>query len=161
MKILFLDIEGVLVTDKHTDFLLKNLEPLPEFFQFIPDPICLDNLKEIIIETNCFIVITSMWRAFKTDRIKPHWKVLKKYFEKYEIWGRVIGTTPLTLHKSRQCEICQWIEENKGLYIDKFAILDDCRSMGSLNQYHFECDSSDGLTIDIKNLVVSFFNSGT
>ena len=135
MKIIFLDIDGVLNVigqghDEYGQLFHKHFE---------------DNLKRIIDETSAKIVISSSWRKAGLD-------VMKKMWAKRNLPGEVIDTTPgLYVFKNttnirffngqreqkklpkfkgysvpRGSEIEYWLSDNSGKHIiESYVILDD------------------------------------
>ncbi len=153
MKIIFLDIDGVLNVycegrDEYGCTFHKHFE---------------NNLKWIIEETGAKIVITSTWRYSGLNIMQEMWK-------KRELTGEVIGVTPN--HSSiyyeepnyknlpfqerleRGFEIQEWLDKHK---VDSYVILDDDNDMltsqldnfiqTSNNSDHEDCiDMGYGLT---------------
>lgn len=106
MKIIFLDIDGVLnyqaylVNHSQTDNI---------------DPNKIAILKELIAQTNSNIVITSSWRISQNM-----YKKLKCIFKNYDI--KIYDQT-INLHGQRGMEIKQYLQ--KHINISNFVILDD------------------------------------
>jgi len=117
MKIIFLDIDGVLNSRKS----LANFKSL---WQLSPDNI--SQLNKIIEATDAKIVISSSWR---------HCREISSELESYlnndcGIKGEIIGRTPVIgFRRRRGCEIATWVEEWQGETIDSFVILDDGNDM--------------------------------
>ena len=61
-KILFLDFDGVLVTDRGQQSLLSTGGTLRDDHGALFDPECVGCLKEIIDATDAEIVVTSTWK---------------------------------------------------------------------------------------------------
>ena len=120
MKVLFLDIDGVLNSCKYEP--TRNSE---DEFIFI-DETRMPYIQNIIKETNAKIVLTTTWRdCWKNDfeKCDKDGKYLSKLFSKYGL--KVYDTTPITPeYYNRPREISMWIgniEDN----IESYAILDD------------------------------------
>jgi hypothetical protein len=146
MKIIFLDIDGVLnvVSQGHDEY--------GSLFH----PHLVDNLKYIIDLTGAKIVIISTWRYSGLTRMQEMWKVRN-------LPGEVVGITPdlstkqksgLWLNVIRGKEIEKYIEQNP---CDKYVIIDDDVDMTkeqmsffvqtSNNSTHSDCvDIGYGLT---------------
>ena len=107
-NILFLDIDGVI------NIVFK------KGYEFDSRPI--KQLKRVILESNCYLVISSTWRKTKT---------LKWLREKFKEWGiaksRVLGVTP-NLEKRRGYEIDAWLNNNR-YRIRNYVIVDDDSDM--------------------------------
>ena len=109
MKILFLDVDGVIA-------------PVGADHQYIFDPDCLTQLKRILSEvSNTRIVLSTSWREgfslfhfgwlWRHHGIGPDW---------------VIDSTPLLEDRPRSAEIQQWLQDSGPRYkVDRYAVLDD------------------------------------
>jgi len=143
MKLIFLDIDGVLVTTKS---LLAGNE-----YRF--DKECVENLFEIITKTGAKIVISSSWRE---DRTLIQ---LQKLFEKNGLGDNIIDVTPIHgEHEIRGSEIKAYLE-SCNLEIEKFVIIDDEEEMGELAPYLVETDFKSGIDEKAKNKVIQILNS--
>ena len=118
MKVIFLDIDGVLNSDKYWESIKSYEKELTEMQREI-DSECLNNLKKIVNITKAKIVITSSWK--KTNR---KYEEFKKYMIQNGI--SIYDKTPNSLQSSvnRGEEIRTWLEEHKG-EVDNFIIIDD------------------------------------
>lgn len=141
MKIIFLDIDGVL---NSTESMKRNLS----FGRFadLPDEKLVFNLNKIGEEfgNDLKIVISSTWRL--GSKLSDLNRMLFQSGVKIE----AISMTPI-LHISRVPrgrEIKKWLEEHKNLEIKSFVILDDDSDMGDLKKYLVKTDPNVGLTID-------------
>ena len=160
MKIIFLDIDGVLNCETgylsgfctYKDYIVGGEKEF-HYQQFYPPSKIL--LNKLIDETGAKIVISSTWRMSGLDRMKKIWK-------SEEMSGEVIGVTPsfsnlavgdLRLGMPRGLEIDYWLKE-KGFgninwsedyqqeYIDKsgienYIIIDDDSDMLYKQRKHF------------------------
>ena len=106
MKVIFLDIDGVLCVipngfDEFGAFFHKRFE---------------DNLKHIIDQTNAKIVISSTWRLAGLNEMKELWK-------KRGLAGEVIDITPFGgMDNIRGDEIQVWLDNND---VKNYVIIDD------------------------------------
>lgn len=109
MKLLFLDVDGV----------LNNLEVLSDSRSSDPlGEVHLKLLKTLVAATDCKIVISSTWRMFPESL-----ESLKFAFEEHEIplW---IDCTPCLQSGPRSQEILSWLKSN--LTVDAVAVgIDD------------------------------------
>lgn len=112
MKVIFLDIDGVLNSDEwHKSNKKKPISPY-----------CVSFLNKIINATNAKIVISSAWRVSMQGTLS--------HLKKAGLAGEVIGSTPIFMmdewrkDKSRGAEINQWLRDNASK-IDNYVILDD------------------------------------
>lgn len=123
MKVIFLDVDGVLNNIKNTVKVVKRNRrkgmPLrSNSFYFVPfDRRCLKNLARIVRRTKAKIVVTSTWRRGKEDMA-----VLESRLAEY---GMVVTDTTKVLG-ARGAEIKDWIKEHE-VNVDpiKFVVLDD------------------------------------
>lgn len=146
MKILFLDIDGVLSLDHKT-----------------LNDICIKNLKKIVDQTGCAIVLSSDWRLY------PHMLALiSNTFTANQI-PQIIGQTP-DLWKNkflgkgpvpRYKEIQMWLKTNdlwsKSI---KYAIVDDDLSarMPHLKTNYFRTWYSKGLSDKVTDAIIVYLN---
>ena len=108
MKVIFLDIDGVLNSDEYIDR-AKNAQGIARHIDI--DKVKL--LKKVIDETGAKTVLTSSWRNSKDIAS------LRELFTKYEIYFDV---TPF-INWERGLEIKQWLSTHKG--VEDYIILDD------------------------------------
>lgn len=95
MKLIFLDIDGVLVTSRH-------MVQSKKYFGHEFDPECVRNLQEVLEITEAKIVVSSSWREGRT---------LKQLQSIFEINGikNVIGMTPIIEGAIRGKEIMEFL----------------------------------------------------
>ncbi len=151
MKVLFLDIDGVLNTFSTT-----------ERFRSVVGvcPVRLARFLRILEETGCSFVLSSTWRKYK-----------KHLAHLQELWGelgraRFLGTTPVSSGWSmvyemrRGEEIDLWLKENQQrLAITKFVILDDDGDMAPHMERLIQTNMVDGLTEGITEQVIRELNA--
>lgn len=116
-KIIFLDIDGVLVTESH----LRNISgmlssTLAKDGHTVFDPNAVSNLKKILTKTDAEIVISSTWRiGIGTEGMRKIW-------EGRNMPGNIIGCTQSLIGNNRGKEIQNWLDTNQ---CDSFVIIDD------------------------------------
>jgi hypothetical protein len=143
MKLIFLDVDGVLNT-------MKSITQAQDIHHI--EPSCLNNLKRIVDETDAQIVISSSWR-FHADGMD----VLYSKLESVGLKNRVIGSTPY-VHGPRGREILKWLQDNNHTEA-KYVVLDDDMihrdykgdgeadpSLQNMRSLHIKTHSSHGLT---------------
>ena len=117
MKIIFLDIDGVL---NHADFLYDRADRAEAGEHLHPDgaidPECVEHLNAIIEATGAKVVVSSTWRLFRSCE-KLQWCLDQKGFS-----GEVIGKTTSEDMETRGLQIDQWV---RGHEVGSFVILDD------------------------------------
>lgn len=146
MKIIFLDIDGVLNSVDSMKRAGKH------HFNDNPDPEHIKWLNFIIDKTGAKVVISSTWR--KHASTVTMWRILALCGFK----GEVMGLTPET-GDIRGNEIRCWIDRytngmdwrmsnvnEKAEPIESFVILDDDSDMGALLPYLVKCKNERGLT---------------
>lgn len=146
MKIIFLDIDGVLNSK-------KSLENFKSLWQLSPDNI--SQLNKIIEATGAKIVISSSWR---------HRREISSELESYlnddcGIKGEIIGRTPVVgFSRRRGCEIATWLEEWQGESIEDFVILDDGSDMEPLIERLCQTSFDTGLTEQEADKAIKMLN---
>jgi hypothetical protein len=133
MKVLFLDIDGVLIHHKS----------IPIHTARKPDPACVKRLNEITDRTGTKIVVSSTWRMFEDFHIT---------LKSWGVTAEVIGKTPISYEKgrislgaTRGAEINTWLGETE-FDIERFVILDDNNDVDPLLGSLVHTSMSTGLT---------------
>lgn len=111
MKVIFLDIDGVLNSDTYIE---KQLDNSSEGIESEIDPATLILLKKAVDTTGAKIILSSSWRIMRK------YNELEKFLMKFGI--SLSGKTPYVDGK-RGLEIKQYLSENKN--IEQYLILDD------------------------------------
>lgn len=104
MKVIFLDIDGVL------NLIPQGRDEFGDCFH----PHLVENLRHVIERTGAAIVISSTWRMNGLSEMKRMW-------EMRDLPGIVIDVTPF-LNTPRGEEIAEWLRENP---VTDYAIIDD------------------------------------
>ena len=163
MKIIFLDIDGVLNVipegyDEYGGIFHSNF---------------VDNLKRIIDETGAKIVISSTWRFGGLERMQDMWKfrnlpgeVIDITIDCYQIVEE--GRAEFFDQVERGHEVQEWIDSHSG--IESYVILDDdndfltsqrgnfVRTANNIN--HPDCiDIGYGLTTECANKAIRILNA--
>jgi len=151
MKVVFLDIDGVLMTWDQAKTWVRIRKS--RFQKFKPEAV--ENLNRITTKTGAEIVISSSWRS--VSRIDN--EDLFQHLQKEGVKAKVIGVTPdlnkcvngIWLAKTRGDEIQKWLEQYHFLHgdqIESFVILDDDSDMSHLKNHlvHIENGMATGLT---------------
>ena len=154
MNVIFLDIDGVLNTERFQLYQIKNHEADAYYCCFNFDPICMKNLKYLVETYKCKIVISSTWRYGGKENNK-YWDAIINNLREYKIEQEVIDMTPV-LHSKRGYEIQKWIDNNT---VDKFVIIDDDDDMVHLKQYLAKCDCKTGLNKEVKEKCIKILES--
>lgn len=141
MKVVFLDVDGVLNSEKYMRLRFnengnERLDyPYSEF-----DPDAVNRFNTIVEKTGTEIVVSSTWRLGRS------FEDLQILFKRVGIRGNIIGVTP-ALHDRgkygetvRGDEIKQWLEEAKEFFSEKeisYVIVDDDNDMLKEQQNNF------------------------
>lgn len=135
MKILFLDIDGVVncstTTQRHRGFI--GIDPHMAFL-----------VGKIQLDTGCEVVLSSSWRHSKEGKSEVRKQVVK-----------FIDCTPTSDSGFRGNEITQWLSEHPE--VTRHAILDDDSDFYD-DQPLFRTDWRTGLTLEIANEVIEYLN---
>lgn len=183
MKIIFLDIDGVLNHQKwyekrHHTITQEEISSNHPFYEF--DPQSIKYLNHIIDKTGTKVVISSTWRSGRSV------EDLQELLDKVGFIGEVIGKTPNISAKlndedsiysvPRGCEIDWWLKKKGNFqrinwskevqqeYIDRsivknYVILDDDSDMLYGQREHFiKTPNSNGLTQKIAERVIKVLN---
>lgn len=141
IKVIFLDIDGVLTTIKSS---ICKGKPLPDFFYRSRskwdclDKDCIERLNQITSKGGAKIVISSTWRL--PCKNEDDFKCLTDYLHSQGIVGDIISKTPVHATQfnirgrdGRGAEIKEWLNTiGKELNVENFVILDDCEDMGDI-----------------------------
>jgi hypothetical protein len=156
MKIIFLDVDGVL-NSKDKTFGHTNMVPYgPEQIE----PSCVAALDAVLDQTDAKVVISSSWRhVFDFKRIEA---ILVKRGLRNR--GRIIDATSQDA-SARGDEIQHWLDLNDeearlgGGAVTSFVILDDNGDMEHLRDRLYKLDSDTGLTMDDVPHIVALLNA--
>lgn len=123
IKVIFLDIDGVLNPLTNIYYKKKNNQPTSSYFiKFPGDKIY--RLKRICDCTKASVVISSSWRiGFNVNTMEPS-KSYKNICNQLIPYGiNIIGWTPLHQDRNRGREIAQWLDTHND--ISNYIIIDD------------------------------------
>lgn len=165
MKVIFLDIDGVLnavdyMVSLHHNFRSKvdkglTSYPIPndvvrdEYGQYF-DPRCVNYLESIVNFTGAKIVVSSTWRKDGLQRMKNLWQYR-------ELPGEIIDITPI-LYRPRGEEIAAWLEEND--HVTNYCIIDDDSDMLISQHLNFvQTNGEFGLTFKDTERIVEILNN--
>lgn len=148
-KIIFLDIDGVLVTRR----MLKDVIEWPlcgHLHRF--DQECVASLGNVILQTDAKIVISSTWRMGPDSRFQ----MLVEYMAHEGVYGDIIGRTK-RLNTPRGFEIEAWRKENN--HAGPYVIIDDDSDFTQEQKHFFvKTDMIDGLTLRKSDEAIRILN---
>ena len=140
MKVIFLDIDGV----------LNNFGLISRYgFDYI-DEGCVLLLAQVVKSTRAEIVLSSSWRREEYDL-----SLAKAALERADL--EIKDCTPWLNGRARVYEIKQWLEEHPG--VTKFVILDDDEDAGFEVDGFFQTDPEVGFTSEIAENVVLYLGA--
>lgn len=149
MKVIFLDIDGVLNSAP-----LRRAKLQQGDFSLTLDPQAIARLKKIVEDTQASIVLTSTWRKFwmRGGCIDSAGKKLDSTFKDFGLF--ITDKIPVLPEGSRSTEVAQWLKGKA--YVEQFVILDD-RHFGwsrKLRAHWVHCDDETGLTDPLAALAI-------
>ena len=163
-KIVFLDIDGVLNTERWFTQMTKNTPKDKYGYAF--DPIAIKNLSRIIDVTGAEIVISSSWKSFGFEGMLEMWR-------ERNLPGKIIGITPnsvsdemllnadidsIELFHIRGEEIKEWLTKH-GKRVSNYVIIDDMDNMLPEQQSHFvQTNPEVGITEDDVERSITILN---
>ena len=161
-KILFLDIDGVLNTERQHDRCVNLGADQVDNFGYAFDPEAVANLKRIVEHTGADIVISSSWKVWGLDAMQRLWV-------RRDLPGQVIDITPRTesgemllsvdldfmdIPAVKGSEIKEWLSTS-GRDVTHYAILDNFPDMLPEQQSHFvQTDPIIGVTVEDANEII-------
>lgn len=162
MKVIFLDVDGVLNTGRFRKILKRSEGLSYEDSQFFFDPIAMKNLAFLVKENDAKIVISSTWRYDKDNPKDMYWKMLIGNLREFGIDDKVIGVTPdlRAIYNTISCrgyEINNWLKDNYD--IESFVIIDDDDNMYPLMDKLAYCDEFYGLNNEVKLIANKILNN--
>lgn len=167
-KYLFLDFDGVLNTNRHRFYLIKEGKNTKDQFATIFDPDTIYNLKTIIEHAGAEIVISSSWKEFGQYFILELWVKRNMPGKVYSIIPSLILTNYLDNNTgesisipetySKGLEINAWLETYAtGNY--RYCIIDDENYFLPYQLEHFvQVNEDKGLTSDIASIIIDKLN---
>lgn len=144
MKVLFLDVDGVL---NHTTFIRDHARNHNNLFAIDPEKVIL--LQEIVFKTDCKIVLSSTWRH-STEGVAVLLTHLRA--KDLDIWSAIPKFC-----RSRARAIKSWLGVHEE--VTHFAILDDDGD-ANFGEGFFQTHMDTGLTEGVVDAVVAHLQKG-
>lgn len=164
MKVLFLDIDGVLNTKYWYTQMDRNTPKDKYGYAFDPNSVA--NLKRIVEDTGAEIVISSSWKCMGLSQMEDMWR-------DRNLPGRIIGITPnsvsdemllnadidsIELFHIRGEEIKEWLMKH-AKRVSSYAIIDDMDNMLPEQQSHFvQSNPEVGITEGDADTIITILN---
>ena len=157
MKIVFLDIDGVLNSDDwyKSGEAKKAYEKTKIVSDYHFDPSAWSLVEKLLIETGAKIVLSSSWRNFTLE------STLKDFTgTKFEVLNKyIVGITPRSRLRNRGKEIETFIK-NTDIKIDKYVIIDDDTDFNTEQlPYFVRTDWFQGITEENYNKAKKILNN--
>ena len=160
MKVIFLDIDGVLNTVN--TFKEKKCGKI----KIEIDEFRVEYLREIVEKTDAKIVLSSTWRMKFGENLVPlddKAKELINIFSKYNL--KFYDVTPIDKNRWRENEISSWLSQNRE--VSSFVIIDDdcfdLQTFKDSNLIHiknkFSFTENNGLRKEHVDIAVSILNA--
>lgn len=141
MKVIFLDIDGVLNCSSYRQEKIKEGQ-----FSVVIQPEHLSRLKKIVESTDASIVLISSWRKFwqREGNVDSAGKEIEQTFARTGLF--VTDKTPVLQNGSRCHEVELWLRNKP--YVEQFVILDDNDFSWNkkLRKHWVKCPGDTGLT---------------
>jgi Swiss Army Knife RNA repair-like protein len=151
MKVLFLDVDGVLITEASARYYrwLHRNQPECDKGWRVWCPIATNNLRTLMARIpDMKIVLSSCWRTGRTTE-----ECADLLTEQGLAGSRLIGRTGHSeVGKVRGDEIQEWLDQNP--YVSHFAIVDDDSDMAHLATHLVQTDFRVGLTLPHNDEIV-------
>lgn len=145
-KILFLDIDGVLNTDRQQWYCQMNSIAPVDKFGYAFDSKAVENLATILEETGAEIVISSSWKFLGLQTLQKMWK-------DRNMPGTILDITPDGDNKG--LKIDEWLLKHEG-QVSGYAIIDDENDMQPEQQGHFvQTNPQFGITLKDAERVIT------
>lgn len=143
MKVIFLDIDGVLNSGQYIKALDGDFDaPINQM-----DPVAVARLNTITDATGAKIVVSSTWRLLFLGKCADPLVSLQGCMRTYGITGDVIDMTPNkrnALRNQRGKEIQWWLDNHFG-QVEEYVIIDDSTDMGRLLHKLIRTQFEDGI----------------
>ena len=169
VRYLFLDFDGVLNTGNYARQMKREgIDPFDEFGALF-DPEAIANLKHIVDQTDCKIILSSTWRNEGIMRMRELWKERNLPGEIYSMTPILLSTSfqdamtgdmmEFPLREAKALEINAWLYQNAGRD-DRYVILDDEDHFFPQQQEHLVLtDENEGLTYQKAQKAIWLLNS--
>ena len=164
IKVIFLDIDGVLNNDAHW----KRIRGKRKYYTHVSQTL-LDKLLIILKETGANLVISSSWRGFQLKETIEDFESCNSKNELKQITKYIVGITPHSDERHRGKEIKWFIgNQNDCLYyklvdnkldIEDYVIIDDDADILDEQKSHFfHTKYWRGLTMWEVKKIINYFN---
>lgn len=124
MKVLFLDIDGVLLHVGTQGLGRTSGEPWGSSFYFAAtlDPACVLRLKKVLDATGARVVVSSVWRTHDDQMTGLRRAMLNAGYDRQALRDVFVGATPV-IGQERDVEVTAWLSKHPE--VTKYVVLDD------------------------------------
>lgn len=129
MKVVFLDIDGVLVTERTWE------QAIGDFAAFDAD--CVARLNDILQRSRAKVVVSSTWRL--TTSLEK----LARFFHEQGVVADLVDVTPDREDMNRTLEVQEWLDQADP--VSSFVVIDDGQIDGDLATRHIRTQFALGL----------------
>ena len=167
-KYLFLDFDGVLNTSRYAKYLTKEgIDPYDAFGPMF-DPMAIDNLRNIVEQTGCKMVLSSTWRNEGLIQMRALWKDRNLPGELFSMTPILLSTTyrdaqsgemfGMAERSAKALEINAWLLRHAS-GTSRYVILDDENVFFQSQQEHLiQTDAYVGLTANKAQFAIDVLN---
>lgn len=175
MRVMFLDFDGVLNTDRHQAYLHRQGLPTSDEFGAVFDPDAVASLKAITDAVpDLKIVIESSWKVLGLNAMRRMWKTRGLPGDVYDITPH-IDNDELLLSVDlddpeafnileglgKGGEIQAWLDAH-GEEVEEYVILDDVDVFrGDLKEHLIITDPREGITLDKAQVAIRRLGGGS
>lgn len=155
MKILFLDIDGVLNSETYAKkFHEQHLQELGQ--HIFVDPAAVELVRELCETDHVKIILSSSWRGFN---LKDTLEDLKRFRDLRPLLKYIIGITPRSVERVRGKEIERLLNDWEH-YVDTGLIHSSYRDRGTFFQYAIIDDDCDFLPTQKGHFIQTDWQTG-
>jgi predicted AlkP superfamily phosphohydrolase/phosphomutase len=169
MKVLFLDVDGVLncrdtFYRRHRQWLSSCLSTKEESTEYSwplahLDELLVPNLNTICEQTGCKIVLSSTWRLTASLNDFREWLAKKEFKYSSQIIDKTINLSSNEFVYCRGKEVQEWINKNSGI-VSYVVVDDDIEDIITLHPNNtVQTCSKEGLTAEKALEVIAILNS--
>ena len=138
MNLIFLDVDGVLNSQKFADKMLRE-DNVDVFSEDLLDDHAIRLLKVLIDKTDSYVVLTSTWRKHLESFDRLCQQLRKHGITLYATIDRI------STNEHRGDDITNWLKENHGNFMN-YVILDDDSDMTIHMEHLVKTSFDEGLT---------------
>ncbi|MCM1070624.1 MAG: HAD domain-containing protein [[Clostridium] fimetarium] len=153
MNIIFLDIDGVLNTERWENLCLAGYASIEDEYGITFDDNSIARLQRIINTTGALIVIHSTWKLLHG----VEW--FEKMWRDRNLPGKIADITPnVPPYYYKQDEIANWLKQHPE--VENYVILDDeLEFQDQLSEHHVLIDGNHGITEEDARMAIHILSN--